>query len=71
MAGEVPGGLLSCDGGGGRSAAVAARVTPTGVPGRLGEVDTLAHWRALTVLGTAQFLMVLDTSVMKFTTEPL
>ncbi|MFJ9740949.1 MFS transporter [Streptomyces sp. NPDC101166] len=37
---------------------------PTGVPGRLGEVGTVAHWRALIVLGTAQFLMVLDTSVM-------
>jgi len=32
--------------------------------GRLGEVDTVRHWRALIVLGAAQFLMVLDTSVM-------
>ncbi|MGY3202333.1 EmrB/QacA subfamily drug resistance transporter [Streptomyces sp. TE5632] len=37
---------------------------PAGVPGRLGEVDGVKHWRALIVLGTAQFLMVLDTSVM-------
>ncbi|CAM5376844.1 MFS transporter [Streptomyces hirsutus] len=36
----------------------------TGVPGRLSEVDSVKHWRALIVLGTAQFLMVLDTSVM-------
>lgn len=37
---------------------------PTGIPGPLGEVDGVKHWRALIVLGTAQFLMVLDTSVM-------
>lgn len=37
---------------------------PTGVPGRLGEVDGVKHWRALIFLGTAQFLMVLDISVM-------
>ncbi|MGW0291066.1 MFS transporter [Streptomyces tuirus] len=33
-------------------------------PGRLGEVDTVKRWRALIILGAAQFLMVLDTSVM-------
>jgi EmrB/QacA subfamily drug resistance transporter len=71
VAGEAPDGLLSWYGGGGRSAAVAARVTPTGVPGRLGEVDTVAHWRALIVLGTAQFLMVLDTSVMNVSISQL
>lgn len=27
-------------------------------------VGCVSHWRALIVLGTAQFLMVLDTSVM-------
>ncbi|WP_374118240.1 MFS transporter [Streptomyces sp. MAR25Y5] len=39
--------------------------------GRLGEVDTLKHWRALIVLGTAQFLMVLDTSVMNVSISQL
>ncbi len=53
---------------GGRSVTGAARVAPLGVPGRLGEVDAVKHWRALIVLGTAQFLMVLDTSVMKSST---
>ncbi|MBD9727517.1 hypothetical protein PV755_27300 [Streptomyces caniscabiei] len=47
---------------------VVVRVAPVGVPGRLGEVDAVKHWRALIVLGTAQFLMVLDTSVMKSST---
>lgn len=28
------------------------------------EVDTVKHWRALIVLGTAPFVMVLDTSVI-------
>jgi hypothetical protein len=42
---------------------------PTGVPGRLGEVGTVAHWRALIVLGMARFLRVLDTSVMKLPTS--
>ncbi|MEF9904559.1 MFS transporter [Streptomyces sp. P9-A2] len=39
--------------------------------GRLGEVDTVKHWRALIVLGTAQFLMVLDTSVMNVSISQL
>ncbi|MGW1786040.1 hypothetical protein ACWCQQ_44240 [Streptomyces sp. NPDC002143] len=39
--------------------------TSPGVPSRLGEVGDVKRWRALIVLGTAQFLMVLDTSVMK------
>src|SRR3954453_14416118 len=43
----------------------------TGVPGRLGEVGTVAHWRALIVLGMAQFLMVLDTSVMNVSISQL
>jgi MFS family permease len=33
--------------------------------------DTVAHWRALIVLGTAQFLMVLDTSVMNVSISQL
>jgi hypothetical protein len=40
-------------------------------PGRLGEVGGVAHWRALIVLGTAQFLMVLDTSVMNVSISQL
>jgi EmrB/QacA subfamily drug resistance transporter len=44
---------------------------PQGVPGRLGEVDTVKHWRALIVLGAAQFLMVLDTSVMNVSISQL
>lgn len=31
----------------------------------------MAHWRALIVLGTAQFLMVLDTSVMNVSISQL
>ncbi|GAB2961802.1 hypothetical protein GCM10023080_022740 [Streptomyces pseudoechinosporeus] len=42
-----------------------------GVSGRLGEVDSVKHWRALIVLGTAQFLMVLDTSVMNVSISQL
>ena len=34
-------------------------------------METLAHWRALIVLGTAQFLMVLDTSVMNVSISQL
>lgn len=34
-------------------------------------MDTLKHWRALIVLGTAQFLMVLDTSVMNVSISQL
>jgi EmrB/QacA subfamily drug resistance transporter len=34
-------------------------------------VDIVAHWRALAVLGTAQFLMVLDTSVMNVSISQL
>jgi MFS family permease len=34
-------------------------------------VDSLKHWRALVVLGTAQFLMVLDTSVMNVSISQL
>lgn len=41
------------------------------LPGRLGEVDSVKHWRALIVLGTAQFLMVLDTSVMNVSISQL
>lgn len=50
----------------GRAAAhaqAAARRNPR-APGRLGEVDTLRHRRAPSVLGAAQYLMVPDTSVM-------
>lgn len=43
----------------------------TAAPGRLGEVDTVTRWRALIVLGTAQFLMVLDTSVMNVSISQL
>lgn len=35
------------------------------------EVDTVKRWRALIVLGTAQFLMVLDTSVMNVSISQL
>ncbi|MDX3130559.1 hypothetical protein PV367_12305 [Streptomyces europaeiscabiei] len=42
----------------------AVRVTPSGVPVRLGDENTVKLWRALIVLGTARFLMVLDTSVL-------
>ncbi|MDX3692472.1 hypothetical protein PV726_19405 [Streptomyces europaeiscabiei] len=38
----------------------AVRVTPSGVPVRLGEENSVKLWRALIVLGTAQFLMVLE-----------
>ncbi len=31
----------------------------------------MKHWRALIVLGTAQFLMVLDTSVMNVSISQL
>jgi EmrB/QacA subfamily drug resistance transporter len=41
------------------------------MPGRWGEVDTVKRWRALMVLGTAQFLMVLDTSVMNVSISQL
>jgi EmrB/QacA subfamily drug resistance transporter len=41
------------------------------LPSRLREVDTVKHWRALAVLGTAQFLMVLDTSVMNVSISQL
>ncbi|MGW6545234.1 hypothetical protein ACWGBH_20605 [Streptomyces massasporeus] len=33
-------------------------------PGRFSEVDTVKRWRALTVLGSAQFRMVLAPSVL-------
>lgn len=46
-------------------------VGSTAAPGRLGEVDTVTKWRALIVLGTAQFLMVLDTSVMNVSISQL
>lgn len=59
VAGEAPVGCPGCDGSGG---VLAVRV-PVPVPGRLGEVDTVRHWHAPTVLGTARFLMVPDTSV--------
>lgn len=36
-----------------------------------GVVDTVTRWRALMVLGTAQFLMVLDTSVMNVSISQL
>jgi EmrB/QacA subfamily drug resistance transporter len=39
--------------------------------GRFGEVGSVKHWRALVVLGTAQFLMVLDTSVMNVSISQL
>lgn len=42
-------------------------VPPRGVrhvPDTTAVMDCVSHWRALLVLGTAQFLMVLDTSVM-------
>ena len=42
-----------------------------GSPVPLDEVDALKHWRALIVLGTAQFLMVLDTSVMNVSISQL
>jgi EmrB/QacA subfamily drug resistance transporter len=35
------------------------------------EVDTVKYWRALVVLGTAQFLMVLDTAVMNVSISQL
>lgn len=44
---------------------------PTGPPGFDGPVDTMTRWRALIVLGTAQFLMVLDTSVMNVSISQL
>src|SRR5690606_17242664 len=46
---------------------------PRGVLLRHGEfeVDGVKHWRALIVLGTAQFLMVLDTSVMNVSISQL
>ncbi|WP_435852339.1 MFS transporter [Streptomyces massasporeus] len=51
-------------------APVHARDSPA-VPGRLGEVDTVKRWRALIILGAAQFLMVLDTSVMNVSISQL
>jgi EmrB/QacA subfamily drug resistance transporter len=50
------------------------RLTPQGggdVPRPLGEEDAVKQWRALIVLGTAQFLMVLDTSVMNVSISQL
>ncbi|MDQ0682449.1 EmrB/QacA subfamily drug resistance transporter [Streptomyces achromogenes] len=44
---------------------------PTGPPGFHEPVDTVKRWRALIVLGTAQFLMVLDTSVMNVSISQL
>ncbi|MFM9694284.1 hypothetical protein [Streptomyces europaeiscabiei] len=49
----------------------AVRVTPVGVPVRLGEENTVKLWRALIVLGTARFLMGLDTSVMNVSISQL
>lgn len=49
---------------GGAAASIAAANRP-------GEVVTVRRWRALIVLGTAQFLMVLDTSVMNVSISQL
>ncbi len=57
--------------GGGRARAGRCPAGRAGAPGRLGEVDIVTHWRALIVLGTAQFLMVLDTSVMNVSISQL
>lgn len=71
MVGEAQREFFGCDGAGVRARADRCPAGRAGAPGRLGEVDTVTHWRALIVLGTAQFLMVLDTSVMELSTEPL
>ncbi|GHB48259.1 MFS transporter [Streptomyces viridiviolaceus] len=66
-AGEARAVRLGCDGR--RREARAGRLRRR--TGRLGEVDSVKHWRALIVLGTAQFLMVLDTSVMNVSISQL
>ncbi|MDX3524744.1 hypothetical protein [Streptomyces scabiei] len=64
VAGEAAPRLLSCDGERGTADVRVAAVAFRAYSG-LGEEDTVMQWRALIVLGTAQFLMVRDTSVMK------
>src|SRR5687767_8408459 len=69
VVGEARGEFFGCDGGGGRACAGRCPADSAEAPGRLGEVDTVTHWRALMVLGTAQFL--LDTSVMNVSISQL
>lgn len=51
--GEAHAGPYGWDGDGDRSCAGRCPSDSVGVPGRLGEVDTVTRWRALVVLGTA------------------